>query len=68
MRQRVRQDIQGLVVNAKSPLYSPDEQERLLVPLGDVKMHLPMEIGAFTDFMCSLEHVRNVCKSHNPDP
>ncbi|KAH7083604.1 hypothetical protein FB567DRAFT_473367 [Paraphoma chrysanthemicola] len=30
-----------------------------LIPLGTVRMHLPMRIGGFSDFYCSLEHCQN---------
>ncbi|KAI5457056.1 fumarylacetoacetate hydrolase [Mariannaea sp. PMI_226] len=58
-RAKVRRDIQNLIRDATSPLYDPQEQDRLLLPSKHVELHLPMKVGAFTDFMCSLEHVTN---------
>ena len=31
----------------------------------DAKMHIPMQIGDFTDFMCSRTHVENLCLAQN---
>lgn len=40
--------------------------------LKDVQLHLPVQIGDFTDFSCSLEHVKNagriVVNNANPPP
>ena len=35
-------------------------QERALIPLKDVKTHLPMQIGDYTDFYAGLNHAYNV--------
>lgn len=35
-------------------------RDMAVAPLADVRMCLPCEIGAFTDFYCSLDHARNV--------
>ena len=35
-------------------------RERTLVPIEDVKMHLPMAIGNYTDFFVGLHHIENV--------
>jgi len=35
-------------------------QEKLLVALKDVKYHLPMQIGDFTDFYAGKNHAYNV--------
>ncbi|KAF1017928.1 MAG: hypothetical protein GAK30_03827 [Paracidovorax wautersii] len=41
----------------------------LLVAQADARMHLPAHIGGFTDFMCSIEHVRRARgKTHPDDP
>ncbi|CAO3690570.1 unnamed protein product [Rhizopus microsporus] len=34
--------------------------EKALIPLSSVKMHLPAQIGDYTDFYCSREHATNV--------
>lgn len=39
-----------------SVIYNPEFQSFLLHHKESVKMHLPMQIGGFTDYMCSLEH------------
>ncbi|KXJ85372.1 hypothetical protein Micbo1qcDRAFT_223328 [Microdochium bolleyi] len=47
----------------------PDEAKE---ELGSVTLHLPVQIGDFTDFSCSLEHVKNagriVVNNANPPP
>ncbi|KAL3957183.1 hypothetical protein ACCO45_007761 [Purpureocillium lilacinum] len=58
-RTKVRRDIQNMITDATSPLYDREEQGHLLFPYEDVELHLPMKVGAFSDFMCSLEHVTN---------
>ena len=35
-------------------------QERALIPISDVEMHLPMAIGNYTDFFVGLHHIENV--------
>ncbi|ORY13682.1 fumarylacetoacetate hydrolase FahA [Clohesyomyces aquaticus] len=37
-----------------------DLQKKVLVPLKDVKMHLPFKIGDYTDFYAGLNHAYNV--------
>ena len=39
-----------------------DVAEDSLVPLREAQMHLPMKIGGYSDFFCSLEHCQNVSK------
>jgi fumarylacetoacetase len=36
-------------------------RERVLVPLASAKMHMPMQIGDYTDFFVGLYHAQNVC-------
>jgi fumarylacetoacetase len=36
-------------------------RERVLVPLSSAKMHMPMQIGDYTDFFVGLYHAQNVC-------
>ncbi|MFC6081169.1 fumarylacetoacetase [Sphaerisporangium aureirubrum] len=38
-----------------------------LVPLERVRMHLPVEIGDYVDFYCSLEHATNLGRMFRPD-
>ena len=59
----IRQWITGLLT---------DETERGLVephllPLGEVELHLPVEVADYVDFYCSLEHATNVGRIFRPD-
>jgi fumarylacetoacetase len=57
--QATRQRIQDLLVeNGDSSL--KDIQELCLIPLTSVTMHLPADIGDYTDFYSSREHATNV--------
>ncbi|MFD0798727.1 fumarylacetoacetase [Maribacter chungangensis] len=56
---KVRLDVQGLLIDADSPLKKKPE---ILVPQADVQMHLPVHIGDYTDFYSSIEHATNVGK------
>ena len=38
-----------------------------LIPMGDVTMHLPAEIGDYTDFYASVHHATNVGSMFRPD-
>lgn len=59
-RAAIRQKIIKLLQDADSIIF---KDEHVAYPLSEVKMHLPMQIGDFTDFMCSLTHVNNVSTS-----
>jgi fumarylacetoacetase len=41
--------------------------DRALIPMADVEMHVPMEIGDYTDFYASIYHATNVGKLFRPD-
>ncbi len=41
--------------------------ERCLVPMNDVKMQLPVEIGDYSDFYASIHHATNVGSMFRPD-
>jgi fumarylacetoacetase len=41
--------------------------EPLLVPVGDVTMHLPFEVADYVDFYCSEQHATNVGRIFRPD-
>jgi fumarylacetoacetase len=56
----VRKDIKSLVVSAESVLYNEERQHIYLHRLSEVRLHMPMKVEGFSDFMCSLEHVTNV--------
>ncbi len=55
----VRLKIQDLLMQEHSPLRSRPE---LFVRHSAVRMHLPVEIGDYTDFYSSIEHAANVGK------
>ncbi|WP_433540467.1 fumarylacetoacetase [Streptosporangium sandarakinum] len=38
-----------------------------LVPLAEVRMHLPFEVADYVDFYCSLEHASNLGRIFRPD-
>jgi len=45
----------------------PNHREACLVPQSEVVLHLPMEIGDYTDFYASLHHATNVGSMFRPD-
>ena len=62
---QVRQLLQHFLIDEKSPL---KEHEYILVDQQDATMHLPLNIGNYTDFYSSLEHATNVGKMfRDPD-
>jgi fumarylacetoacetase len=44
-----------------------DEIEPLLIPLTEVTMHLPIEVGDYVDFYASESHATNIGKIFRPD-
>jgi fumarylacetoacetase len=56
---KVRLDVQRLLVEADSPL---QKKQKILILQADVQMHLPIHIGDYTDFYSSIEHATNVGK------
>jgi fumarylacetoacetase len=58
---RVRQRVQHLL-NRENPTLRDNSELRtlVLVPRDRIKMHLPVEIGDYTDFYSSREHASNV--------
>jgi fumarylacetoacetase len=47
------------------------KQEQFLVPMEEATMHLPAQIGSFTDFMASIYHTERggrVLRPNNPVP
>jgi fumarylacetoacetase len=57
VHRNVRQSLQLLFATSKPRLESLDEA---LVPLDKVKMHLPMQIGDYTDFYAGIVHAEHV--------
>jgi fumarylacetoacetase len=41
--------------------------EPFLVPLDEVRLHLPLEVADYVDFYCSLDHATNVGRIFRPD-
>ena len=54
---RVRKDIQQWIQDDSSPLAGKSE---LFVKQADAQMHLPVQVGDYTDFYSSIEHATNV--------
>jgi fumarylacetoacetase len=42
-------------------------REELLIPMGDARMHLPAQVGDYTDFYASIHHAFNVGSMMRPD-
>lgn len=59
----IRQWITGLLTDeTEQGLVEPH-----LLPLGEVELHLPVEVADYVDFYCSLEHATNVGRIFRPD-
>ncbi len=56
----VRQSLIGLLSSDNSPLKNEALHSRVMVPVEEVQMHLPVAIGDYTDFYASREHATNV--------
>jgi fumarylacetoacetase len=56
----LRQKVHSLLSDDESPLQA--EMERFFVQQADATMHLPVQIGDYTDFYSSIEHATNVGK------
>ena len=63
--QAVRQRLANLIDIPNSELYA--FATRVLVPLSDVTMHLPVRIGDYTDFYAGIHHAENVGRLFRPD-
>lgn len=62
---KVRLDVQRLLILENSPLKDHPE---VFLAQNEVKMHLPVHIGDYTDFYSSMEHATNVGKMfRDPD-
>ena len=62
---RVRKRIQRLLSDKKSALR---EKPKVLIPQQKAKMHMPVQVGDYTDFYSSIEHATNVGKMfRNPE-
>ena len=59
----LRERVQGLFVSDSAELRDrPDLHASCLVPVSSVTMHMPVEVGDYTDFYSSEDHARNVGK------
>lgn len=56
--QETRKRVQQLLCQEDSPLRK--DEARALVPMREAHMHLPIEVGDYTDFYSSIEHATNV--------
>jgi fumarylacetoacetase len=64
----VRCAVSGLLSHEQPALRDDASlRSRLLLPMADVTMLLPMEIGDYTDFYASLHHATNVGSMFRPD-
>jgi fumarylacetoacetase len=56
----LRLQIQQLLLEGNDQLQSHASREEVLIPMQTVTMHLPVQIGDYTDFYSSIDHARNV--------
>jgi fumarylacetoacetase len=67
VRADTRTHIIDLLSDASSVLFADEGiNSRAFIDVKQAKMHLPMQIGAFADFMCSETHHDNVRSSFLP--
>ena len=57
--QQVRKDLQHWLMQENSPLSS---SKNLFIAQKDAHMHMPVQVGDYTDFYSSIEHATNVGK------
>lgn len=55
----IRDSLQAWLCDIASPLH---QHQECLIPMSEVTMHMPVEIGDYTDFYSSIEHATNVGK------
>lgn len=66
--QEVRNAITDIMRESEPTLRDDDElRSATLIPVSQVKMHLPVRIGAFVDFYSSEQHATNVGSMFRPD-
>lgn len=51
----------------RESLPAPQRPTTCLVPIDEVKLSLPVEVGDYTDFYASIDHARNVGSMFRPD-
>jgi len=60
---RIRQDISRLLRHDNPTLRDNDAlRAEALVPTAQMRMHLPVVVGGFSDYLCSLAHTRNCAR------
>ena len=64
---RVRESVRRWITGLLSDETERELVEPNLVPVADVTMHLPVEVGDYVDFYASLEHASNVGRIFRPD-
>ena len=59
----VREKVSDLLDADKEGLRdNPEAQKKVLIPIGEVQMMLPVRIGDYTDFYSSMDHATNMGK------
>lgn len=58
----LRLKVQSLLLAENDTLQNCTELNKILIPLVHCQMHLPVQIGDYTDFYSSIEHATNVGK------
>lgn len=65
-RNNLRRSLQNFL-GLDGPLRGPTQARKFLIPMREVKMHLPFDIGDYTDFYASVHHATNVGSMFRPD-
>ncbi len=55
------------VLASNTRLLDTIDREKLIVPMRDAKMHVPVHVGNYVDFYSSLEHATNLGKLFRPN-
>ncbi len=64
---QVRESVRRWITGLLSDETERDLVEPHLVPLDEVTLHLPVEVGDYVDFYASLDHASNVGRIFRPD-
>ncbi|MBX7181973.1 MAG: fumarylacetoacetase [Bacteroidia bacterium] len=56
----LRLNIQKLLLDGRTELQTRDDLSTFLIPAKECELHLPVQIGDYTDFYSSMEHATNV--------
>ena len=63
----LRRQISTLLGEDDRTIRDAGHEERLLVPMDELQMHVPARIGDYTDFYASVHHATNVGSMFRPD-